>query len=229
MEKLKNESLDEKAAMRVILQPVVDEEIAEFDKWNKIDHEYSPEFKRRITRIFQNDRLKRSGRRAAVYGRKIAVCFAVIVTLTLVACVSIEPIREKVAGAFVTWYEKRNFIEFEVINEAGGPMSPTYIPEGYKEVYRDETDTDLIIMYENEEMQIFIFTRNKNHEGFEWRVDNEKRVMEEIVWRTGKAIYFRPIFEEASHTMMWEESGYIYTVGSDVSKEAMIEFAEGIK
>lgn len=229
MEKLKNESLDEKAAMRVILQPVVDEEIAEFDKWNKIDHEYSPEFKRRIARIFQNDRLKRSGRRAAVYGRKIAVCFAVIVTLTLVACVSIKPIREKVAGAFVTWYEKRNDISYEVTDEVGVPMQPTYIPEGYEEVYRDEFETDLILSYENDEMLGYSFTRTKNHEGFEWRMDNEKRVMEEIVWRTGKAIYFRPIFEKAGHTMMWEENGYIYTVSSDVSKEAMIEFAEGVK
>lgn len=228
MEKLKNESLYEKAAMRVILQPVVDEEIAEFDEWNKIPHEYSPEFERRIVKIFRKDRLKRSCRSAAVYGRKIAVCFAVIVTLALVACAAIEPLRERVADAFVTWYEKWNGIVYETSETTGEPLLPTYVPDGYEITYYDVTDELAVIEYVNNKNS-FAFMRTKNYHDKESFVDNEKCVMEEIEWRDGKAIYFKPIYEGVQHSMMWEEGGYVYIIDSSVSKEELIKFAESVK
>lgn len=229
MEKIKAESMYDKAAMRVILQPLIDEELAEFDEWNKIPHEYSQEFHGRFKQIMLRDKFMRGCRTAAVWARKIAVCFAVVITLALVACTAIEPIRERVADAFVTWYEKYNDIVFEMTDKVGIPMQPTYIPEGYYEAYRDETDTDLILMYENDEMLCYAFTRFINREGFEHSIDNEKRIMEEIEWRGGKAIFFKPLYEYAGYSMMWEEDGYIYTVDCDVSKEELFKFAESVK
>lgn len=229
MGKMKNESLYEKAVMRVILQPVVDEEVEEFDVWNKIEHEYSPEFYQKIAKIFRNERIKTNTRCAVIYGRKIAICFAVIVTLALVACTVIEPIREKFAGAFVAWYEKHYNISYEIEDNLGSPMQPTYVPEGFYEVYREEFENDLILTYENSEMLSYSFTRSENTDNFSAGVDNEKRVMEEIEWNGGKAIYFKPLSEELGHLIVWEDNGYIYSVASDISKEEMLKFAEGVK
>lgn len=229
MEKIREESMYDKAAMRVILQPLIDEELAEFDELNKIPHEYSGEFLYRLKRIFRNDKIKRGCRIAAKWARKVAVCLAVVITLALVACAAIEPIRERIANAFVTWYEKYNDIVFEMSDEVGVPMQPTYIPEGYNEVYRYEFENDLTLVYENDEMMCYIFDRSINREGFEHLIDNEKRTMEEIDWRGGKAIYFKPIYDNIEYSMMWEENGYIYDVCVDVSEEELLRFAESVK
>ena len=113
--------------------------------------------------------------------------------------------------------------------ELGAPLEPTYIPEGYYEVYRDEFENNLTIAYENDEMLAYYFSRKQNIDDSSSDMDNEKCVMEEMEWKSGKAIYFRPLHDNISHDMMWEESGYIYTVSSDVSKEEMLKFAEGVK
>lgn len=228
MGKLKDESLYDKAAMRIILQPVVEEEIAEFDEWNKIPHEYSPEFKRGITRIFRHDRLKRNYRKAAVYGRRVVVGLAVIVTLALVACAAIEPIREKIAEAIVTWYEKRNEVVYEMTKEVGEPMLPTFVPDGYEVVYYDVTDELAVIEYDNGSNS-YAFMRTKNRKDKKILVDNEQRIMEEIAWGDDKAIYFKPNTAEDRYMLMWEKDGYIYVVDSDISKEEMLVFAEGVK
>ncbi len=231
MEKIKKDEFYDRAAMRVILQPLVEEELEEFDAYNQIPHEYSDTFMKRIGGIFRRDGVKRGFRKSFMYIRKVAVCVAALLMLTLVACAAIKPLRDRVANAFVTWYEEYAAVSYEVEEEEIKLKQPTVIPEGYVEIerYEYEGSSKLSIDYINDEgMQIF-FDRYENYKGFELYVDREHTNMMEIDFNGMKAIYMEPQIEGGMYSLMWQEGNMVYCVDSDESKEKLLEFAENVK
>ncbi len=231
MDQMRKDELYTKAAMRVILQPLIEEELAEFDEYNKIPHEYSDEFMRRINKIFRQDRLRRGIKKSMVYLKKAVVCFSILLMLTLVACTAIKPLRDKVANAFVTWHEKYAAISYEVEEDEVKLKQPTVIPEGYTETERYEYDgnSDLLIVYMNNDDKRIIFDRSKNRENKELYVDREHVNMLEIDFNGKKAIYLEPKEQGDMHTLIWNEGDIVYCVDSDTSKEVMLELAENVK
>ncbi len=231
MDQTRKDKIYDKAAMRVILQPLIEEELAEFDEYNKIPHEYSDEFMQRINRVFRQDRLNRGLKKSFVYLKKAVVCFSILLMLTLVACTAIKPLRDKVANAFVTWYEKYAAISYEVEESEVKLKQPTVIPEGYTETERYEVDwdADLYIVYTNNDDKRIIFDRSKNRENKELYVDREHVNMLEIDFNGTKAIYLEPKEQGDMYSLIWYEGDLIYCVNSETSKEEMMEFAKNVK
>lgn len=52
----KADSSFEAAAMRIIIQPLIDEELEMFDTYNAIPHEYSPEFQAKLKKLLNRYR-----------------------------------------------------------------------------------------------------------------------------------------------------------------------------
>lgn len=229
MEEKKVDSLYDKALMQIVIQPLVDIELAEFNKYNNIPHEYSDEFKKRLKKVFLREKIKHACKTVTVWGRRVAVCFIIVAMLALVACATIEPLREKIANAFVTWYEKYSIVSYEQTNIVTEFKLPTNIPNGFNVIYRNENDTSCIIIYENSEMNRFVYTGDKINDNVNWLVDNEGVTMEEVDLNGTKAVYFKPLNEYDVHLIMWEDGNYVYTVDTDISKEELINFAESIK
>lgn len=227
MNKSQNKIYDN-AAMRIILQPLIEEELLAFDEYNLIPHNYSKDFTKRVYKVFRNDRIKRRCKTIAEWTRRVAVCLMVFITLILVACASIKPIREKIADAFVTWYEKRNEIVFEYIEEEAVMMLPTYVPEGFVETYRDVNESLGLITYENDNLDHYVFSCYLN-DGKGELVDNEGGQLVEIEYNGGKAIYYDPLYEGEEFGLIWQSKGYVYNVITNISKEELFRFAESIE
>ncbi len=231
MDQLKRDELYDQAAMRVILQPLVEEELAEFDAYNQIPHEYSAKFMDRLRGIFRRDSIKRGVRKTLLYARKVFVCVSVAFVLLLAACSAVKPIRDRVADAFVTWYEKYAGISYTVGETISSLKQPTVIPEGYVETerYEDEDEMFLYIVYTNDEGNRLIFEREENYEGYEFYVDRNHVNMLEIDFNGTDAIYLEPQREGDTYSLIWQEGNMIYFIHADESKEIMLEFAGSAK
>ncbi len=162
--KLEQEDSYEFAAMRVIIQPLIDERLSQIDEYNAIPHEYSEESMKRIRGIFRRQRLWEHAKVGMIWSRRIAVCFMILITLTFVACASIEPLREKIANAFLTWYDEYVAISFENVSEEVVLKDITYIPEGYVLIENHELDGHRIAIYEDNVGKRFEFIRQPNYD-----------------------------------------------------------------
>ena len=231
MDQIKRDNLYDKAAMRVILQPLVEDELAEFDTYNQISHEYSAEFMDRIRGVFRRDNIKRKVRRSFICVRKVLIYASVAIVLLLAACAAVKPIRDRVADAFVKWYEMYAEISYTTEDAEVELKLPTLIPDGYIEIDRLESDvnSNLYLIYVNDEGKQIIFDRSENQEAYELLVDREHVNILEIDFRGMRAIYLEPQREENMYSLIWQEKNVIYCIHVDESKEILIEFAESVK
>lgn len=231
MDKILKEDFYERAAMRVILQSLVEEEVARFDELNQIPHEYSEESMKRIKGILRRDKAKRGLQKTLVYAKKVAICASVALLLFLAACAAVKPLREKMAEAFITWYDKYAAISYPAEEAERKLMLPTVIPGGYVETNRQESadDFDLYLIYQNDKGNRIIFLREEDGENNELYVDREHATMTEIDFRGGQAVYMEPQQESFPYSLIWQEGGTVYCICAEESKELLFEFVENVK
>ena len=215
------------AAMRIILQPLVENELKRFDEYNKRSHEYSAELKRKVQKLFRNAEIRDTARVAAVWGRRLAACVMIAATLVLASCAVIKPLREKIAGAIVEWFEEYVAVYFE--DESTSPLmrEPRYIPDGYAVVSDVALDDYRAIRYANEAGEIITFNCELNSENLT-HFDQEWHEVETITIGEAEGLYFIDTVGK-DHMISWAINGFVYSVIGDLSEDEFIKFAESVE
>lgn len=226
---IKDESY-ENAIMRMVVQPLVDDRIAMFDAYNQIPHEFSKEFYKRARRVFRMDKAKRNFRTSMVWCRRAAVCFMVLVMLMLGACAAIKPLREQLANAVLTWYEEFVDIKFEADKETISTAKIlTKAPEGYEltEIYDENGYLDML--YQNEEGDLFTFSRRPYSENELTQYDSEYHSLKKIKINNAEGMLFYAHNENDSNIVTWIEGKYVYELYGYITPEEIVEIAESVK
>ena len=167
----------ESAVMRVIIQPLVEEELELFDTYNAMPHTYSEEFQKKLRKTFRKDRARRMMQKAGVWCRRIAVCLMAAATITLLSCAAIRPLREKIADAILTWYYEYVTVVFEKKEDIAVIKELIYIPEGYVPADTYAMDETVIRYFTDPDGAILKFSRMR-HTGEAIHYDHENFTIE---------------------------------------------------
>lgn len=220
----------EAAAMRMVIQPLVEEDLALFDGYNAIPHTYSRNFLNRLDKLFQKNRLLKSRTGTAKWYTRFAVCFALILVIALTACVAITPMRESIAEVIISWYSEYISIHFEGSDSYPIPKKPTYIPDGFEQYWVTGTAdyNDYYIEYYRKKGGLRLnFTRYiMGLDGNSY--DNEHHSIENITINGINGILLRGK-EGHPHILTWSDEGYVYEILGYVDENEIIKMAESIQ
>lgn len=220
-----NDSYDS-AVMRVLVQPLLDEDLARFDEYNKIPHECSLSFNKKIKLLFKRKKLVSCGRVSLIWGKRVAVCAMVGVMLVLASCAAIKPLREKIVNAVVEWYS-----EYVVVCFESGTVEPimkklTYIPEKYVVAQESILDDYSFIRYVDDNGNLITFTCEPSN-GASGLYDNERHNIETVKINDVEGLYFEG--ESDICFITWEEDGYTYSVSGCCDQDELIKMAKSVE
>lgn len=132
--------------------PVVDTAIIrELESQVDAEHEFSRRFERKMKRLIKREAHPWIGTVKNIV-KRVAVFFIGVISATLIFTVSVEAYREMFFDAIKTFFEDSVLYSyFSDEKEISFKNSePTYVPKGYNELERIESDISLIIIYEND-------------------------------------------------------------------------------
>ena len=210
----------EAAAMRIIIQPLIDEELEAFDAYNAIPHEYSPEFQAKFKKLLNRYRFISFSRSAELWCKRVAVCLMLIVTVTFVSCAAIEPLREKIADAFITWYSEYVEVYFSPTDSGITEMQKIIsVPEGYTLLHEVAENGYYTARYMNDFNELRTYTITP-HSPQETAYDIEHHTIETVSISTVEGIFFRGK-NGYGNVLAWSINGYDYKIAGFISLDEM--------
>ena len=215
------------ALMRVLVQPLLDEDLTRFDAYNQIPHAYSERFRRKINQMFRKERILSHGKVSLVWMKRVAIYAMVAIMLLLASCVAIKPLREKIANAFVEWYSEYAAISMESKSLHPVMQIPTYVPTGYDVIEDMELNGYRTIRYSDDKGNLITFTRAPSESTELY--DYEYHAIEAI-WIDGyEGLFFAAESESKYNMLTWSEMGYIYGIDGPCEKSELVRIAESLE
>lgn len=221
----KSEDTYDSALMRVLVQPLLDEDLARFDAYNQNPHAYSERFCKKISKIFRKERILSYGKVSLVWMKRAAIYAMVAILILLASCVTIKPLREKIANAFVEWYSEYVAVSMESKSLHPTKQIPTYVPPNYHVVQDVNLNDYRVIRYSDDEGNLITFRRQLS--GDTVLYDYEHHMIEVINVGGCKGLFFTG--ESEYNTMTWSENGYTYMLDGPFEKRELLEIAESLK
>lgn len=214
------------AAMRVLVQPLLEEDLAKFDEYNKIPHECSKEFEKRMNNLFRREKVLAYRRISFIWMKRVAICAMVGIMIMLVSCAAVKPLREKIMNAIVEWYTEYVAVYFE--NETSEPVRRqlTYIPEKYTVVQESNLDDYSFIRYADNVGNLITYTCEPSN-GDSVLYDRERHDMEQIKINGIEGLYF--VGNSDMRFITWEEDGYTYSISGCCEQSELIKMAESLE
>lgn len=220
-----NDSYDS-AVMRVLVQPLLDEDLARFDEYNKIPHECSAEFEKRIINLFNREKILSYGRISLVWLKRVAICAMIGTMILLVSCAAIKPLREKIVNAVVEWYTEYVSVYFESETLEPTTKKLTYIPAEYTLVQESNLDDYSFVRYSDDVGNLITFTcEPSNRDSVLY--DSERHNIEQIEINGSKGLFF--VGDSDISFITWEEDGYTYSISGCCEQKELIKMAESLE
>lgn len=229
MDRIKYDESLEEAAMRIIVQPLLEEQLTEFEDLSEKSQIFSERLERNLARVFRRDILRQRIKTAALWGRRVAVCLMVVLTFALVACAAVEPLREKLANAFLTWYEECVDIKFEIDETEEATIKVlTKAPEGYELIDTYDENGFLDMVYQNADGNLLFFSRSPYHDNVSIKHSEEYRFVEKVDINGVEGLHFYTE-DNNSHILSWLDGKYLYDIIADVPYDLLMESALSVK
>ena len=161
--------------------------------------------------------------------RRIAAIF-LIFTLTTAALMSVEAIRVPILRFFAEVHqtftrivfgaEEETFVFPEGIEQV---FVPGFVPEGFALEF-ELLDTAFAIQNYRDGEAYFEWSQYSSNVAL--HVDTEGTTTEEIMQGGISYLYFE---NKGVHTLIWEQSGYIFTCDGTIGKDALLEIAKSLQ
>ena len=217
----------EAAAMRVVIQPLLDEELSYFDECNAIPHTYSQAFQDKLQKLFLRDHIRRGLQQTSIFCKRAVICFMIASSIMLLSCAAIKPLRERMTEVLLSWYEEYVSVDFQEDSESIIPRLLTYVPEGYTVSSDLHLDGYRIIRYMNDSGNTILFTRRPCTEN-EIFLDHEHHTVEPITIGETSGIYLAG--ESGYENMItWTSEGYNYSIVGMIDQNEIIKMAESVQ
>ncbi len=150
------------------------------------------------------------------------------------------------------WYDKDRHLAFYVesnierdvlldcfasVNYRLPLYEPEWLPEGYKETYREDLLLETFIMYENEENKMFILSYSDMAETdliTVWKGegnDSDDIKFEEFQIGNAKARYFYSTENDDTEELVWidEANNIVFILAGDIQRDMAVSIAQGIR
>lgn len=214
-------------------EEILEEEMAALPDDADINHTFSPEFEKKMRRLFAQYNRKQLFRKTVrIFSRAAAVITVLVVTGWLLIA-NVSALRRPALNIMMEMGEKFLQINFAERNrtviENEGIKDAIYIPEGY--VFDEEIPTvgGFYIIYRSSDNLRIIFTKQIINESLTSIYDNEHAVPIEIDVNGTTVTILDGTPVNNSCIMFWVMGDYLYDLISDeLSSEKMMETLESI-
>ena len=195
----------------------------------KTQHEFSPEFEKKIKR------LRRKANHPIVYRSLQRI--ASIILVCLIACGAWFTVDAEARSAFFGWvkeiYETYFVYRFEGnadYSESSVAYRPTWLPEGYTEFYVDDIDATTVVSYQNTDGLLLTFWYTHNPNETDWFIDATHAVIKETTVNGYPAeILLADNITTASVIAWTDEQDSAFYGSGFLSESELIKIAENIQ
>ena len=195
--------------------PVVDAAIIqELESLVDTEYEFSRKFERKMKRLIKREAhpwigvVKNIMKRAAVF-------FIGVISATLIFTMSVEAYRERFFEAIKTFLEDSVLYSYfsDEKEIAFKNSEPTYVPEGYIELERIESDISLIIIYENDLGEQIVWEQKLVVDGGSMVLDSEYDSQETREIDGSIASVY--LYSDGYVMAYYEHNEYVYLITAD--------------
>lgn len=196
------------------------------------EHEFSPEFRRKVEKLLLRQRRSPAVNAALRYGRRAAAFALVFLTLSFSCLMTVNAaFRERVIHAVVQVFQ--DFTEFVYTSDSSAVGKPgnlvfTYLPEGMEEQDREQDEVEFYVYYESPDGAFVELSQILVEDGTEvlLGLDTEDAEFIDLTVHGTEAV---GIVKGLSHTIHWTEGQFVYTLSGTIPMEELEKVAEGIK
>lgn len=214
-------------------QAVVDnfeEELAAIPSKSEIRKQYSSlvELDIKMAKLFARERIKVRLRVFAKVAERVAACFLIAVLLAGAVIATVPQARAAFMRVVIEWTEKytKFTAEGDGIHTAMPQWTLGYLPDGYVEIERLETEQLLEIYYQNDAGGFLAFGAMSqsgsllvNNEGVQYH----QQVIEGVVYHLFEA----ETIDNFSQ-VVWDAHGYRFNVNGSLSVDELLTIAESV-
>jgi len=227
---LKSERIDD--LFRAAMEELALEDVEYCDSIPKTPLLVGDEVRRRISRAARISKVKTACVGALNVLKKVAVACLIVISFAFTCAMCIEPIREAIIEAVVTWYEDHIGFRFES-DESSCDMNarpmPTDLPEGWRIELREQNESirTYEIFGENGEFILYHYIIGLNNEIW---VDDHADAVENILFDDGTKAYLTRDQGNGMLYLVWSRDYFGFQLtGYNISAEELIKIASSIK
>lgn len=166
---------------------------------------------------------------------KTAACILLALGISAGAVLTVSPdARAWVQQVVVSWFEDHVDLTFDGDMEEGMELSawePTYLPEGFEVVDREEREGYMRIEYGDEEGNAIYLTCMAMDSGSKYSFNNEDSIPQQVVIQGKEVTLFKAQEEGKKNRLILldEEAGITYILVSKLDAEELIKIAESVE
>jgi len=229
---LDNSQMDDSVFDTLFRQAIVDNFYEELDSLPPDEelskqYNYSVKHEKRMKQLFEREARKDRLRATLNVGKRLVAIIAIAVSILFGALMSMPQIRAVVVNTIVEWFDEfARFTSNAPVVEPIG-MSPTYIPDGFWEEFRDESYYVTTILYLNESGEIIMFQSSRAIGAF--YVDNEDATHELRVINGNEYHILAAIELNQENSIIWDVGGWRYLIRSTITVESLQKMAISVE
>lgn len=195
--------------------PVVDAAIIqELESLVDTEYEFSRKFERKMKRLIKREAHPWIGVVQNIM-KRVAVFFIGVIGITLIFTMSVEAYRVKFFETIKTFFEDSVFYNYFAIEDKSKftHYVPSYIPLGYFEIDKMSSETNLSIMYENENGELITWDQMMVTETSNVLMDTEYDSLEKVEM-DGYTIDVA-LYESGYASAYFEYEQYVFVLTAD--------------
>jgi hypothetical protein len=177
-----------------------------------------------MRKMFARDNRNERFKTIVKWSRRIAAIVLLTISLLFGALMTVQEIRASVVDTVIKWFEQFTlFTSHGTINSLAH-VEPSYIPEGYIETDRMETDEMISIIYMDSygETLSFLVVPLDSH----ILVDNEEMTYAQIIVGDVTYYVFSADVDDKHNSIVWEAQGNMHSVSALLSVETLLRVAQ---
>jgi len=233
---LRKNNIDDKlfdAMLKIAAENALEQDMEEMLSCEELNEQYqpSPDIDKRIRIVIaQHERKEKAAiwRKAAM---KISVIASLIIIVSTAVLLSVEASRNYIFNAVIRWQEDHfSFEHGDNMTEQPSIeiYKPTYLPEGFEEVFASITGDINRIIYQNKNDMRITFRQYPSLSS-NTLADHEEKEFTNIQINGQEAYLFVSMEVGKSNILLWEAKGIIFNISSEIESAEMILIAESIK
>ncbi len=193
------------------------------------DCNFSERYRKKMRRLIRDERKPYYPLIKTTF-RKAVCIIAAIMVVGSATVAAVPPLREWFVGLFVTEEEGhvdlsalKGEIPADELPEKFDCKAPTFIPEGFEEINREQDNCAFYIYYSSVDGKFVEYSQHNLTFGISI---NTKDMTTEHIEINGNDAYIS--FNEEIATLVWEDEYYVYSISGNLYKDDIIAVANSL-
>jgi hypothetical protein len=176
--------------------------------------------------LFSREQNRRRLRKAAVWTKRFAASAAVVFVAMSAVLFATPKVWAAVSDVFVGWFDAFTKFSGGESNLAAADWEPSYVPDGFSEIFREQADSMTSILYSDADGEKLAFTYvtsdnsiSVNHENLEYSQISDGDIVYRVFLSTSDAY---------KSSVVWDMEGYRFYVGGQLDTIQLLRIARSV-